>query len=170
MEDTSLLTIGTEAGKQTALDYAFLRQQGLEIIQELCSDSWTDYNLHDPGITILEVLCFALTDLAYRTGFPVEDLLCDPHGVIQPRDNSFFLKEEILTSNPVTCSDYRKVLLDEMDELCNVWVEPVQSDWSPGIVQGLLQLTIQVNKDAAIRLQQEKGYEKYLVQQLRKCF
>jgi hypothetical protein len=28
---------------------------------------WTDTNEHDPGITVLEVLCYAITDLQYRS-------------------------------------------------------------------------------------------------------
>ena len=27
---------------------------------------WTDHNTHDPGITVLEALCYVLTDLQYR--------------------------------------------------------------------------------------------------------
>ena len=29
---------------------------------------WTDNNVHDPGTTVLEVLCYAITDLQYRNG------------------------------------------------------------------------------------------------------
>ena len=29
--------------------------------------NWTEHNMHDPGITVLEVLAYALTDLQYRT-------------------------------------------------------------------------------------------------------
>ena len=36
---------------------------------------WTDHNAHDPGVTLLEALCYALTDLGYRAGHRVEDLL-----------------------------------------------------------------------------------------------
>ena len=54
---------------QQAEDYRLLRAQGMDYIQCLSSKVWTDHNLHDPGITTLEVLCYALTDLAYRTAF-----------------------------------------------------------------------------------------------------
>src|SRR5580765_6285944 len=59
-------------------DYGWLRQKGLEYIEQLGSRLWTDYNIHDPGITLLELLSFALTDLAYRTSFNVADLLAVP--------------------------------------------------------------------------------------------
>ena len=31
---------------------------------------WTDANVHDPGVTVLEVLCYAITALKYRSGAP----------------------------------------------------------------------------------------------------
>jgi len=56
-------------------DYNFLRREGIRHIEKLAGDVWTDYNTHDPGITLLENLCYAITDLAYRTGFDMKDLL-----------------------------------------------------------------------------------------------
>ena len=49
------------------LDFNGLKRKGLKLLQKLSGKAWTDYNLHDPGVTILEVLCYALTDLVYRT-------------------------------------------------------------------------------------------------------
>ncbi|MCI5224583.1 MAG: hypothetical protein D3924_18435, partial [Candidatus Electrothrix sp. AR4] len=40
-------------------EFAGLRRQGLEYAQQFSGELWTDYNLHDPGVTILEQLCFA---------------------------------------------------------------------------------------------------------------
>ena len=28
-----------------------LRREGISLIEDLCGKVWTDYNLHDPGIT-----------------------------------------------------------------------------------------------------------------------
>src|SRR5688572_32746668 len=68
---------GPSIARQTvlppALDYGFLRAEGLAHIQRLSSTLWTDHNQHDPGITTLEILCYALTDLAYRMGFRSEE-------------------------------------------------------------------------------------------------
>jgi len=62
-----------------AEDYVALRKQGFKLIEKLGSDVWTDYNNSDPGITILEAVCYAITDLAYRTGFDVKDILTPEH-------------------------------------------------------------------------------------------
>ncbi|MEO6550275.1 MAG: hypothetical protein ABIN94_19885, partial [Ferruginibacter sp.] len=70
-------------------DYDFLRSEGLKHIEELGSSLWTDYNEHDPGITILEALCYAITELGYRNGFDMKDLLCKQDGSVVD-DQVFF--------------------------------------------------------------------------------
>ncbi len=39
-------------------DFSSLRQEGIALVQALSGGTWTDYNLHDPGVTILEALCY----------------------------------------------------------------------------------------------------------------
>ena len=55
--------------------FADLKREGIESVQNLSGKNWTDYNLHDPGITILEQLCYALTEIIYQADFDVADLL-----------------------------------------------------------------------------------------------
>lgn len=40
-----------------SMDFNFLKNKGIDYIQKLSGDIWTDYNDHDPGVTILEQLC-----------------------------------------------------------------------------------------------------------------
>src|SRR5262245_19812693 len=61
-----------------SLNYSVLRKQGIDYITALGSNFWTDFNIHDPGITCLDAPCYALTDLAYRTSFSTVDLLSVP--------------------------------------------------------------------------------------------
>lgn len=113
-------------------DYAFLREQGLEYIQNLSNQIWTDHNDHDPGITILEVLCYALTDLGYRTDFKVRDLLAVEDGTIDPPDTSgLFPAHEVLPTAPFTISDYRKLLL-KIEGVRNAWLDPMADPDQPG--------------------------------------
>ena len=58
-----------------SLDFSELLEKGMKYVQELSGDVWTDYNSHDPGVTILEQLCYALTDVAFRTSLPIEEIL-----------------------------------------------------------------------------------------------
>ena len=55
------------------LDFDTLRKEAFDKVQDLSGEIWTDYNTHDPGVTILEHLCYGLTDLSYRTGFEVPE-------------------------------------------------------------------------------------------------
>ena len=74
-------------------DFYRLRGEGIGYVEQMGSKQWTDYNTHDPGITILEALCFAITDLAYRTGKDIKDILtpATPSGDLkQPYPNQSF--------------------------------------------------------------------------------
>ena len=41
------------------LDFNRLRTEGMRYLGELSGHVWTDHHTHDPGITILETLCYA---------------------------------------------------------------------------------------------------------------
>ncbi|TDH27265.1 hypothetical protein EXU57_06655 [Segetibacter sp. 3557_3] len=103
-------------------DYDFLRKEAIQFIQRLSGSVWTDYNTHDPGITLLEAICYSLTDLGYRTSFDVKDLLEPKTGTPESREASFYTAGEILPVNPVTLTDFRKLVIDT-DGVKNAWVE-----------------------------------------------
>src|SRR5262245_17432919 len=103
------------------LDFATLRAEGINYVAELSGKIWTDHNVHDPGITILELLCYALIDLGYRTRLPAADIFSRDPGDGSPDDN-FFTPAQILTCNPVTIMDFRKLLID-IREVKNAWLE-----------------------------------------------
>ena len=104
-----------------ALDYATLRREGIRQLERLAGSQWTDFNEHDPGITILEQLCYALSDLAYRIDFRLPDLLseggADPYA-------SLHGPERILSTRPASLMDLRKLAMD-VEGVQNVWLEPV---------------------------------------------
>jgi hypothetical protein len=115
--------------KQPALkpaeDFYRLRLGGIGFIEEMGSRLWTDYNEHDPGITILEALCYAITDLAYRIGWNIKDLLA-PQIPASDRahpypNQAFFTAREILTVNPTTPDDFRRLLID-LERVRNAWI------------------------------------------------
>ncbi|MFI3220341.1 MAG: hypothetical protein QX189_14670 [Methylococcales bacterium] len=103
------------------LDYAALRQEGIRQLERLADSEWTDFNEHDPGITILEQLCYALSDLAYRIDFSLPDLLSE--GGANPY-SSLHAPALILNSRPVTLMDMRKLVID-VDGVKNAWIETV---------------------------------------------
>ncbi len=106
-----------------AEDYTQLRKSGFEHIEKLGSDLWTDYNTHDPGITMLEAVCYAITDLAYRTGWDMKDLLAPAISDNATWEHIFYTARQILHCRPLTITDYRKLLID-IDGVHNAWLEP----------------------------------------------
>jgi hypothetical protein len=129
--------------ESTSLNFSELRDKGLDFIQKLSGDIWTDYNSHDPGVTILEQICYALTDIAYRTSLPVEDLLMPEKGLqLDPRNNAFFTPSSILSSHPVTINDLRKMIIDEFDEIQNVWIYTKENSGYEEQLLGINQIEI----------------------------
>jgi len=103
-----------------------LRKEGFKLVQELSGDVWTDYNLHDPGVTMLEHLCYGITDLVHRTGFPTADYFTGKKGFL-PEAVGMFRPEAILPCGPVTGDDLRKFLFDRLEGVENVWVEALSA-------------------------------------------
>jgi hypothetical protein len=120
---TESITIIKENPLLPAEDYTALRKQGFKAIEKLGSDIWTEYNNSDPGITILEAVCYAITDLAYRTGFEVKDLLAPENLTDDTWKNIFYTARQILHNSPLTVNDYRKLIID-VKGVRNAWIEP----------------------------------------------
>jgi hypothetical protein len=106
-------------------DFYRLRREGIGFIAQMGSRKWTDYNVHDPGITILEALCYAVTDLTSRIGWDITDILTPQVASADPLrpypQQAFFTAREILTVNPVTPDDFRRLLID-LDCVRNAWM------------------------------------------------
>lgn len=100
-----------------------LRKQGIKEIEQLSGKVWTDYNLHDPGITILEHLCYGLTDLAYRVDHDVADILTAEDESISYKGLGLELPDRIFPCRPVTLTDYQKLILDAVPGIDAVWIE-----------------------------------------------
>ncbi|MFO7826891.1 MAG: hypothetical protein R6V72_23355 [Cyclobacterium sp.] len=130
------------------LDFQFLRKEGISWIQKLGSNLWTDFNTHDPGITILEVLCYAITDLGYRLSLPVQDLLFEGDKKSFLKDH-FHLGPDVLPCKALTELDYRMLFID-LKGVRNCWIEPfkqslyvdcknLKMSYDPGILEDLPQ-------------------------------
>lgn len=104
-----------------SLDYDFLFGEAIRYLQNLSSETWTDYNVHDPGLTILEYLCYAMTDLAYRTDIDIEQIIyANPDIALE---QALFAPEEIFPTSPVTQNDLRRLLMTKYPEIRNCWIE-----------------------------------------------
>lgn len=153
------LTISPDEPANKGLDYAYLKEEGIRLIQELAGKIWTDYNEHDPGVTTLEQLCYALTELSYRAELPVQDLLIDkPNGKINPRRQALFIPRRILPCSPLTENDYRKLFVDRVPQVANVWLWPYRFSDPSSAVNGLYEIALYVPKaDPCVRDFQHKA-------------
>jgi hypothetical protein len=118
-----LPTISAAPETDTALDQAQLYARGLDQVRRLSRGLWTDHNTHDPGITILEAVTFALTELAYRGQFPLEDLLASPADNAANMARQFVTARQALPNRALTVLDYRKLLID-LPGVKNAWLSP----------------------------------------------
>ncbi|HET7795922.1 MAG TPA: hypothetical protein VFL64_21215 [Rhizobacter sp.] len=101
-----------------------LRAEGLRLCQALSGEIWTDYNVHDPGVTMLEQACYGLTGLIYRADFSVEDQLTGPDGEIDFERHALHPPQEVFPCRATTLADYRRLLLDRVAGLEDVSLVP----------------------------------------------
>src|SRR5690554_4869368 len=120
-------------------DYAFLREEGLKIVREIAGTTWTDHNIHDPGITLLEAMCYSLTEVGLRMGMDMADLLTSGEE-FAPQE--FFTASQVLPVSPVTTIDFQKVLLDH-PLVRNGWVSKI-----PRLPNGQLNVLLEFSDDA----------------------
>ncbi len=105
-----------------SLDFDLLRAEGIKHLENLATALWTDFNAHDPGITMLELLCYAITDLGYRTRMiPVADILTPKN----PNQKTWFDAIAVLPNAPVTERDFRKLLID-VKGVKNAWLRKAE--------------------------------------------
>ncbi|MCD8101225.1 MAG: hypothetical protein LUE26_01420 [Alistipes sp.] len=95
-----------------------LQDESIALLQELCGKVWTDFNLHDPGVTTLEILNYALYELAYKLGFPLEDYLCRGEaGTSRWEEYGLVSRGETERPCPVTAEDYERLALGSIPGL-----------------------------------------------------
>lgn len=164
---SDVLTISSQKPQNSAFDFEELRRVGVDHIEKTASAIWTDYNIHDPGITTLELLCYVITDLSYRANNSIPDLLATPADTKANSLKHFFSAGKIFPNKPVTINDYRKLLIDIVG-VKNAWLQkriiPIFADislkklqftqpkslkWEPVNVQGCYDVLIEFDTNVA---------------------
>lgn len=109
-------------------EFADLRRKGIAVAQDASGKLWTDYNLHDPGVTLLEQYCFALTELGYRAEFPVADYLAEPDGTLDLPALGLHQPRDVLPTRPVTLNDLALKLTDACKDVRRVMIYPCEGE------------------------------------------
>lgn len=102
-------------------DFSFLKGEAIDYVQKHIGSEWTNFNPSDPGMTILDQFCYALTELGYCTDFSIADILTNADGKME-MENQFYDPSEILTTAPYTIDDYKKYLIDGVENVDNVTI------------------------------------------------
>lgn len=180
-------------------EYQELYLEGIELLQNLSGANWTDYNEHDPGVTIFENIAYTLTNLSHKIDQSIEDILTESknkaHEIkfkdsflvtnkrsqlkpipLESGDNGFFVASEILTTNPVIKEDYRKMFVDGIHNVKNVWIKThnqhkfQNSDANKkGNLRGLYHIFVEMydyHEDTATRVKEENR----IIKKVKKLF
>lgn len=152
---SEVVFITPDEPKWPSLNYKQLRAEGISFIQQYSGKNWTDFNLHDPGVTMLEYLCFGITDLGYRCHLPITDFLyATENNRTHLVNNAFFLPEKIFPCAPLTPDDYRRLIIDHLHTVENVWVKPIMEQKNG--LEGLYKIQIQLRDEKELPLQSEQ--------------
>lgn len=145
-------TIKRDQIDSDAVNYQKLLEQGMLLAGKYSGEIWTNFNHSDPGVTILQNLCYALTELGYKTELPIADLLTNKYGKIEYHDH-FFKPEKALTTSPVLIKDYKKLILNEFPFVKQIYFQSYQMSGARYWLQPLIEintLAYHVNQKAEL--------------------
>lgn len=157
-------------------EYQELYLEGIELLQKLSGANWTDYNEHDPGVTIFENIAYTLTNLSYKVDLPINDILTTSKGRnLDSGDNGFFIPSDILTTNPVIEDDYRKLFIDGIRNVKNVWIKIHQeqpkktNEFEANNIKGLYHVSVEMY-DYAHNSRAQKIEENRIINRVKEIF
>ena len=120
----SRISAASDDVKRLKESFLKLKESGIQHIQDLSGELWTDYNHHDPGITILEQTCYALTEIAYQEDLKISDLLTAYNGDEPDFESlALFMPNRTFSVHPLKPADYSRMFYDQIDGVVNAWLE-----------------------------------------------
>ncbi|KXX68953.1 hypothetical protein [Flammeovirga sp. SJP92] len=125
-----------------------LLNEAKKFLATLQNEKWTDFDTHDPGVTLLEYLSTGMTEMSIRAASGIENYL-----TYAPYKSAILTQEEAFSVLPVTMNDLRKVLIDKFVEIENIWIEPVSSDVTS--FEGQYQLIVKFKTQYQGRIDEE---------------
>ena len=114
------LSISRIVDRESSL-FRSLRERGIGSLQKNASVAWSDHNVHDPGITILEALCYVISEIGNQLNFSFEDLIATVKGIADANVN-YPSAGTNLPCKAVTLIDFRKIILD-LPEIRNAYFD-----------------------------------------------
>ena len=86
----SLVSIHTHVCRRySVLLTSFSQANVVKTFKQLNDKMWIEHNVCNPGITLLELLCYAITDLGCHTGFTCKKALVSGFHTLIRNDNKW---------------------------------------------------------------------------------
>lgn len=148
-----------------ALSFEALVKEGISLSQSLSGHSWTDYNIHDPGVTLLEQLCYVLSDIAYRCDYPVIDYLLANDERFTFESLSLHLPDDILSAHPTTRKDLIALLRTQLLQIDSISIVDAKTEvLSPTLHD------IYVSFDSLYLNDNSELDQAHLVEEIKQCY
>ena len=121
-------------------EFEQLLEKGLNLLQSPDAGGWTDHNLHDPGITVLEALAFAMSELQMKGETDMQDLYAP--FIAATSGTPLLHGKKTLLGQALTRADYRRLL----SGIENVRSAELVQDVCPTGLKGLYRLLLELGK------------------------
>lgn len=128
-------------------DFWNLRASAVTHAQNASREKWTDYNIHDPGIMMIEAFCFAVTELEYRAEMPMADILCRPSGQLDLKQLGLERPEAIFRGRPVSADDLIRILTAPGSPIAQAYIHEDKSDGALGLTNLYVVPTSTLNEE-----------------------
>ncbi|MDL2322900.1 hypothetical protein LJC52_02835 [Bacteroidales bacterium OttesenSCG-928-A17] len=113
--------------------YSSLQRKTKEYLHRLSGNIWTDQYVHDPGVTINDVLNYLLTDFRYKLQFPIQDYMCREDKNIDLNLSGLFNITQISLRGPVTVQDYQDLIHKQIPDICKIRFMPLNGKGQLGL-------------------------------------
>ncbi|MCD8193546.1 MAG: hypothetical protein LUD74_03175, partial [Tannerellaceae bacterium] len=114
--------MGLERREKQGNLYARLQKESITLLQQLCGEQWSDFNAHDPGITLAEITNYALYELDHQLNLPFEAYIQLTGNALSGLPDADTLSVPTLT----TPADYEQLIFIQADQVsrCKVTYTP----------------------------------------------
>lgn len=151
-------SVRSDVEEHPSADFSLLREKAIAYAQEASGSFWTDYNVHDPGVTFLEAFCYSMTEVAYKMSLDLNQLLLHSAAGSKVYPSQLLQHaNELLPPKASTIEDYSILLLDELiNDITHVYVDANSQDLNG--IKGLYTISVIARNELSFEQEQSLKY------------
>lgn len=152
-------SVRSDVKEHPSADFSLLREKAISYAQEASGSFWTDYNVHDPGVTILEAFCYTITEIAYKMSLDLNQLLLHSASGSKVYPNQLLQHaNELLPPKATTLEDYSILMQDVLiNEITHVYIDANIQDTNG--IKGLYTISVIARNELSIKQEQNLKYK-----------